>query len=133
VGQIPSSSPRQVVGIATDGLVLLNVRTAPHDGYTRVVFDVAKADGSPAPVPRTKLWTQNGAVILTIDGIRQDSYGTTLGTADEAVNNGSVIAVYRIPSMDDATVAYGISTKGQPNATLTIAYGPTRLIVDVAD
>jgi hypothetical protein len=133
VAQLPASPPRQVVGATTDGLVLLNVRTGTHDGYTRFVFDVAKADGSAAPVPRAKLWTQNGAVILVIDGIRQDSYGDTLGAKDEPVNNGSVISLYRIPTMDDATVAYGISTKGTVNATLTLAYGPTRLIVDVAD
>jgi hypothetical protein len=133
VAQLPSSAPRQVVGSATDGLVLLNVRTGTHDGYTRIVFDIAKADGSNAPVPRTKLWTQDGAVILTIDGIRQDAYGDTLGTKDELVNNGSVIALYRIPTMDDATVAYGISTKGKQNASITLAYAPTRLIIDVAD
>lgn len=133
VAQLPSSAPRQVVGSTTDGLVLLNVRTGTHDGFTRFVFDIAKADGSNAPVPRTKLWTQNGAVILTIDGIRQDAYGDTLGAKDEFVNNGSVISLYRIPTMDDATVAYGISTKGQSNATITLAYAPTRLIIDVAD
>jgi hypothetical protein len=133
VAQLPSSAPRQVVGSTTDGLVLLNVRTGTHDGYTRIVFDIAKADGSNATVPRTKLWTQDGAVILAIDGIRQDAYGDTLGTKDEPINNGSVIALYRIPTMDDTTVAYGISTKGRSNATITLAYAPTRLIVDIAD
>jgi hypothetical protein len=35
--------------------------------------------------------------------------------------------------MDDATVAYGISTKGAVSATLSVATAPARLIVDVAD
>lgn len=133
VTQLPSSPPRQVVGTATDGLVLLNVRTGTHDGFTRLVFDFAKADGSAAPVPQARMWTQNGAVIVVIGGIRQDAFGQTLGAGEEPVNNGSVIALYRITTLDDATVAYGISTKATPSATLTIATGPARVIVDIAD
>jgi hypothetical protein len=133
VAQIPAAPPRQTAGTTTDGLVLLNVRTGTHDGYTRLVFDFAKADGSAAPVPRAQMWTQNGAVVLVISGVRQDTFGQTLGSGDEPINTGSVVALYRIPSFDDASVAYGISTKGPANATLTTATGPARLIVDIPD
>lgn len=133
VTSIPSSPPKQSVGTQTDGLALLNVRAGSHDGYTRLVFDFAKTDGSASAVPRAQVWSQQGAVVVMISGVRQDTFGQALGRGEQAVNSGAVIALYRIPTFDDAAVAYGISTKGAQGVTVTTSIGPARLIVDIAD
>lgn len=133
VTSIPAAPPKQAVGTQTDGLALLNVRAGAHDGYTRLVFDFAKTDGSAAAVPRAQVWSQQGAVIVMIAGVRQDLFGQALGRDEQAVNSGSVLALYRIPTYDDAAVAYGVSTKGAQGVTVTTATGPARLIVDIAD
>lgn len=133
VTSIPASPPKQAVGTQTDGLALLNVRAGSHDGYTRFVFDFAKTDGSAAAVPRAQVWSQQGAVVVMIAGVRQDTFGEALGRSEQPVNSGSVIALYRIPTFDDAAVAYGVRTKGVQGVTVTTSTGPARLIVDIAD
>ena len=108
VGDIPLSVPQQTIGAAADGLTLLNVRSGKDDGFTRLVFDLSKQDGSAAPVPRTRLWVQDGTVIVAFGGVRDDAYATSLGSGEERVNLGMVQSVYRIPIRDDASAAYGI-------------------------
>jgi hypothetical protein len=133
VTDVPTSAPQQTIGTAADGLTLLNVRSANHDGYTRLVFDLSKPDGSAAPVPRTRLWTQGGTVIVAFGGVRDDVFATSLGGGEQQLNLGMVKAVYRIPARDDEAAAYGIAVSGGTRVTLSSTTQPTRVIVDIAD
>lgn len=130
---IPSGAPQRTIGGVSDGLTLLNVRTGKNDGFTRLVFDLSKQDGSAAPVPRTRLWVQDGTIIVAFGGVRDDLYATSLGGGEERVDIGMVQSVYRIPVRDDASAAYGIAVSGSTRVTLSAATLPTRVIVDVAD
>lgn len=130
---IPGVSPQQSLGTAQDGLVLLNVRVGKNEGFTRVVFDLAKDDGSAAPVPQTRLWREGNTVVVAFGGVRKDVFGQSLGGGEQAVNTGSVQSVYRIPVRDDSAAAYGIAVHGGAKATLSSAASPTRVIVDIAD
>jgi hypothetical protein len=133
VADIPPSAPQQTIGVASDGLTLLNVRTGKNDGFTRLVFDLSKQDGSAAPVPRTRLWVQNGTVIVAFGGVRDDLYAASLGNGEQRVDIGMVQSLYRIPIRDDAAAAYGITISGSTRVTLSATTLPTRVIVDVAD
>jgi hypothetical protein len=133
VTDIPSAAPQQMIGTASDGLTLLNVRTGKDDGFTRLVFDLSRQDGSAAPVPRTRLWVQDGTIIVAFGGVRDDVYAASLGSEEERVNLGMVQSVYRIPVRDDASAAYGIAVTGSTRVTLSATTLPTRVIVDVAD
>ncbi len=133
IADIPTGAPQQTIGGASDGLTLLNVRSGKNDGFTRLVFDLSKQDGSAAPVPRTRLWVQGGTVIVAFGGVRDDAYATSLGGGEQSVNIGMVRSVYRIPVRDDAATAYGIAVSGSTRVTLSAATLPTRVIVDIAD
>ncbi|MHB8648201.1 MAG: hypothetical protein ACYDAR_20670 [Thermomicrobiales bacterium] len=130
---VPAVSPQQTLGGAADGLVLLNVRVGKNDGFTRIVFDLAKRDGSAASVPQTRLWREGNTMIVALGGVRDDVYGQSLGGGEQAVNMGVVQAVYRIPIRDDTAAAYGITVHGETRATLSALTSPTRVIVDIAD
>lgn len=130
---VPGASPQQTIGTAQDGLVLLNVRVGKNEGFTRVVFDLAKQDGSAASVPQTRLWREGETVVVAFDGVRDDLFGQSLGGGEQAVNTGVVQAVYRIPVRDDSAAAYGIAVKGGAKVTLSSLTSPTRVIVDIAD
>lgn len=130
---IPGVSPQQALGTAQDGLVLLNVRVGKNEGFTRVVFDLAKQDGSAAPIPQTRLWREGDTVVVAFGGVRDDVFGQSLGGGEQAINTGSVQSVYRIPVRDDSAAAYGIAVHGGAKATLSSAASPTRVIVDIAD
>ncbi|GEM_PF-4571538 len=130
---IPAVSPQQVIGSAHDGLVLLNVRVGKNDGFTRIVFDLAKQDGSAAPVPQTRLWREGDTVIIAFGGVRDDVFGQSLGDGEQAVNTGVVQSLYRIPVRDDTAAAYGIAVHGGTKTTLSVLTSPTRVIVDIAD
>lgn len=131
--EIPGAAPQQTIGAAQDGLVLLNVRVGKDEGFTRVVFDLAKQDGSAAPVPQTRLWREGGTIVVAFGGVRDDHYGQSLGGGEQAVNTGVVQTVYRIPVRDDSAAAYGIAVKGGAKVTLSSLTSPTRVIVDIAD
>ncbi len=133
VSDLPGGAPQQSVGSAQDGLVLLNVRVGKNDGFTRVVFDLAKADGSAAPVPQARLWRDGETVIIAFDGVREDVFARSLGAGAQQVNTGVVQSVYRISVRDDSAIAYGIVVRGGGKATMSTATSPTRVIVDVAD
>ncbi len=133
MASIPGVSPQQAIGTAQDGLVLLNVRVGKNDGFTRVVFDLAKQDGSVAPVPQTRLWREGDTVVVVFDGVREDAFGQSLGGGEQAINTGVVQSLYRIPARDDSAAAYGIALHGGAKATLSAAASPTRVIVDIAD
>jgi hypothetical protein len=133
ITEIPTGGPQQTIGGASDGLTLLNVRTGKNDGFTRLVFDLSKQDGSAAPVPRTRLWVQGSTVIIAFGGVRDDVYAASLGDGEQPVNLGMVQSVYRIPVRDDAAAAYGIAVTGSTRVTLSAATLPTRVIVDIAD
>jgi hypothetical protein len=133
VADIPAGAPQQMIGVASDGLTLLNVRTGKDDGFTRLVFDLSKQDGSAAPVPRTRLWVQNGTIIVAFGGVRDDVYAASLGNGEQHVDIGMVQSLYRIPVRDDAAAAYGIAVSGSTRVTLSATTLPTRVIVDVAD
>jgi hypothetical protein len=133
VANIPLDAPQQMIGTASDGLTLLNVRTGKNDGFTRLVFDLSKQDGSAAPVPRTRLWVQGSTVIVAFGGVRDDQYAASLGSAEQHVDLGTVQSIYRIPVRDDAASAYGIAVSGSTRVTLSATTLPTRVIVDVAD
>lgn len=133
VSDIPATAPQQVIGTTVDGLTLLNVRSGKNEGFTRLVFDLSKADGSAAPVPHTQLWTQGGTVIVAFGGVREDVYAQSLGGGEQQVNLGMVQSIYRIPARDDATAAYGIAVTGGTRVTLSSTTQPTRVIVDIAD
>ena len=122
-----------MIGAASDGLTLLNVRTGKDDGFTRLVFDLSKQDGSAAPVPRTRLWVQDGTIVVAFGGVRDDIYAASLGGGEQRVNLGMVQSVYRIPVRDDAAAVYGITVSGSTRVTLSATTLPTRVIVDVAD
>ncbi len=130
---LPGGAPQQVVGSAHDGLVLLNVRVGKNDGFTRVVFDLAKPDGSAAPVPQVRLWRDGETVVVVFDGVREDAYAQTIGGSTQQINTGSVQSLYRIPVRDDSAAAYGIMVRGGGKATMSTAASPTRVIVDIAD
>lgn len=130
---IPGVSPQQAIGTAQDGLVLLNVRVGKNEGFTRVVFDLAKQDGSAAPVPQTRLWREGDTVVVAVGGVRDDLFGQSLGGGEQAVNTGTVQSVYRIPIRDDSAAAYGIAVHGGATVTLSSLTSPTRVIVDIAD
>jgi hypothetical protein len=130
---IPGVSPQQTLGTAQDGLVLLNVRVGKNEGFTRVVFDLARQDGSAAPVPQTRLWREGETVVVAFGGVRDDVFGQSLGGGEQAINTGSVQSLYRIPIRDDSFAAYGIAVHGGAKATLSAASAPTRVIVDIAD
>jgi hypothetical protein len=130
---IPGVSPQQTLGTAQDGLVLLNVRVGKDNGFTRVVFDLAKQDGSAAPVPQTRLWRDGETIVVAFGGVRDDVFGQSLGGGEQAINTGAVQSVYRIPVRDDSSAAYGIAVHGGAKATLSSASSPTRVIVDIAD
>jgi hypothetical protein len=133
VTELPSSAPQQSIGAASDGLVLLNVRSGKNEGYTRVVFDIAKQDGSAAPLPRTRLWTQDGTVVVVLSGVRDDLFAQSLGAAEQPINLGAVQSVYRVPVRDDSATAYGIVIKPGAKVTLSSVSLPTRVVIDVAD
>lgn len=133
VADIPSSSPQQVIGTTADGLTLLNLRTGKNDGFTRLVFDLSKQDGSAAPVPRTRLWMQGSTIIVAFGGVRDDVYAASLGGGEQRVDLGMVQSIYRIPARDDAAAAYGITVGGATHVTLSSLTLPTRIIVDIAD
>lgn len=133
IANLPSTAPQQAVGTQQDGLVLLNVRAGKNVGFTRIVFDIARPGGAAATVPHARVWTEAGAVIVAIDGIRQDAYGESVGSGEVAVNMGSVRAFYRIPVFDDASAAYGIAITPGAVATLSSVTSPARIIVDIAD
>ncbi|MGI8857391.1 MAG: hypothetical protein ACR2JW_16745 [Thermomicrobiales bacterium] len=133
IADIPTGAPQQTIGGSSDGLTLLNVRSGKDNGFTRLVFDLSKQDGSAAPVPRTRLWVQGGTVIVAFGGVRDDVYATSLGGGEQAVNIGMVQSVYRIPIRDDTAAAYGIAVSGSTRVTLSSASLPTRVIVDIAD
>jgi len=130
---IPTGAPRQTIGTAQDGLVLLNVRVGKDTGFTRIVFDLAKQDGSAAPVPQTRLWREGDTLIVAFGGVRADVFGQSLGGGERAVNTGAVQSLYRIPVRDDAAAAYGIAIRGGAKVTLSALTSPTRVIVDIAD
>ncbi len=130
---IPGVAPQQSLGTTQDGLSLLNVRVGKNDGFTRVVFDLAKQDGSAAPVPQTRLWREGETVVIAFGGVREDIYGQSLGGGEQTINTGSVQSVYRIPVRDDSAAVYGIAVHGSAKATLSSASSPTRVIVDIAD
>lgn len=131
--EIPTGAPRQTIGTAQDGLVLLNVRVGKDPGFTRIVFDLAKQDGSAAPVPQTRLWREGDTLVVAFGGVRNDVFGQSLGGGERAVNTGTVQSLYRIPVRDDAAAAYGISIHGGAKLTLSALTSPTRVIVDIAD
>jgi hypothetical protein len=133
VADIPAGAPQQTIGTAADGLTLLNVRTGKDDGFTRLVFDLSKQDGSAAPVPRTRLWVQNGTIVVAFGGVRDDVYAASLGNGEQHVDLGMVQSLYRIPIRDDTAAAYGIAVSGATRVTLSATTLPTRVIVDVAD
>lgn len=133
VSDLPGGAPQQSVGSAQDGLVLLNVRVGKNDGFTRVVFDLAKADGSAAPVPQARLWRDGETVIVAFDGVREDAFARSLGAGVQQFNTGVVQSVYRISVRDDSATAYGIAVRGGGKATMSTATSPTRVIVDIAD
>ncbi len=130
---LPGAAPQQVVGSAHGDLVLINVRVGKNDGFTRVVFDLAKPDGSAAPVPQSRLWRDGETVVVAFDGVRDDAYARSLGGSAQQVNTGSVQSLYRIPVRDDSLTAYGIAVRGGGKATMSTATSPTRVIVDIAD
>ncbi len=130
---IPSSPPQQSLGTAQDGLVLLNVRVGKNEGFTRIVFDLAKPDGSAAPLPRTRVWREGDTVVVAFGGVRDDVFGQSLGGGEQAINTGAVQSVYRIPVRDDSAAAYGFAVHGGAAPTLSSASSPTRVIVDIAD
>jgi hypothetical protein len=131
--EVPGASPQQTIGTTQDGLVLLNVRVGKNEGFTRVVFDLAKQDGSAAPVPQTRLWREGETVVVAFGGVRDDLFGQSLGGGEQAVNTGVVQSVYRIPVRDDSAAAYGIAVHGGTKVTLSSLTSPTRVIVDIAD
>jgi hypothetical protein len=133
VADIPPGAPQQMIGVASDGLTLLNVRTGKDDGFTRLVFDLSKQDGSAAPVPRTRLWVQGSTIIVAFGGVRDDVYAASLGSGEQHVDLGMVQSLYRIPVRDDTAAAYGIAVSGATRVTLSATTLPTRVIVDVAD
>lgn len=133
IADIPSGAPQQVIGTAGDGLTLLNLRAGKNEGFTRIVFDVSKQDGSAAPVPRTRVWMQGSTVIVAFGGVRDDVYAQSLGGAEQPVNLGMVQSVYRIPVRDDTETAYGIALSGPTRVTLSSTTLPTRVIIDIAD
>lgn len=130
---LPGVAPQQVIGSAHDGLVLLNVRVGKNDGFTRVVFDLAKPDGSAAPVPQARLWRDGETVVVAFDGVRDDAYARSIGGSAQQINTGSVQSLYRIQVRDDSATAYGIAIHGGGKATMSTAASPTRVIVDIAD
>jgi hypothetical protein len=130
---IPGAPPQQVLGTAQDGLVLLNVRVGKNEGFTRIVFDLARQDGSAAPLPRTRVWREGDTVVVAFGGVRDDVFGQSLGNGEQAINTGVVQSVYRIPVRDDSAAAYGFAVHGGAAPTLTSASSPTRVIVDIAD
>ncbi len=87
---IPGVSPQQAIGSAQDGLALLNVRVGKNEGFTRVVFDLAKQDGTAAPLPRTRLWRTGDTVVVAFGVVRDDRFGQSLGGGEQAVNTGNV-------------------------------------------
>lgn len=133
VADLPAGAPQQTIGATTDGLTLLNLRTGKNEGFTRLVFDLSKQDGSAAPVPRTRVWMQGTTVIVAFGGVRDDLYAQSLGGAAQPVNLGMVQSIYRIPVRDDTETAYGITLSGPAKVTLTSTTLPTRVIVDIAD
>ncbi len=133
VTDLPGTAPQQSLGTTGDGLVLLNLRSGKNDGFTRLVFDLTKQDGSAAPLPRTRLWTQGGTVIIAFGGVRDDVYAQSLGSGEQPINLGAVQSVYRIPVRDDSSAAYAIAIQPGAKATLSSATLPTRVIVDIAD
>jgi hypothetical protein len=131
--EIPGVSPQETIGTAQDGLALLNVRVGKNEGFTRVVFDLAKQDGSAAPLPQTRLWREGDTVVVAFGGVRDDRFGQSLGGGAQAVNTGNVQSLYRIPVRDDSSAAYGIALHGGAKVTLSSLSSPTRVIVDIAD
>jgi len=138
------SLDRQAVGSPADGLSLRSIRHAAHDGFYRLVFDIALDEGKLATTVPSAEATYRGrdrSIELAIGGIRHDLTGN-LPRHDEGgdplgkpvtVNRPPVSYFVREQVLDDAMVAYRIQLTREARFRLHGLDEPARVVLDIED
>ncbi|MBW2456141.1 MAG: hypothetical protein JRI68_16600 [Deltaproteobacteria bacterium] len=134
----------QRVGTAADGLSLRSIRHAAHDGFYRLVFDIAMAEGKLAttiPATAATYRERDRSIELTIAGIRHDLTGNLPLQSEAGDSLGKPVTVNRPPvshfarelSLDDSLVAYRIQLTREARFRLQGLDQPARIVLDVEE
>jgi len=130
IGTPPPGVARATAGAVGGQYDLLAVRVGLHEGFTRVVWELAQAEGTPHVVAEVDEVDGHWQVIVEL----ADVYAMEAPQAlepEEGPAGGIVTSVRSLPVRDDALLAFVVGLRGPARIALTTLEAPARVVVDV--
>ncbi len=124
----------QTVGLALDGLQLLDIRWVDHGSYFRIVFDMGTADGQllmQAPHAETSLEDDGRQVRVLLGGVRSISDKANVRADELKINDDLVLSLKRMPAHDDQSLLYSIQLSRPAAYALGGLSAPGRIVIDI--